>query len=406
MVRNLFFLLTIPGLGISQIPVNEQKNSNPRYYYEQGEELFRKHAYEDALVFYNQSIILNPLYADAYYARAVTKEKLEDVDGALVDYTLACELQPTHFESLLGRAILRFKLEKWSQAELDFRVLLTMPPGETTSIFFQQDAFAAGVTKIFTAQGANDAYLHNYLALTLTRLNKFDSAIVHFDSAFLLSPEADYLVNKGICLQSLDKAADAKEMFERALQLDPDNGIAKHNLGVLSSHQGEPAKAEQWLNDAIDSNPHLPYPYAERAYYELMSGDFIKSIADYSRAIEIDPRDAGYWLNRGIAKEKISDWAGAFSDYSAALQLDKQHEKAWFNRGNLMYRLRKYEEAIKDYDIAIQIHPAYGHAYYNRALSKHYLSMNDKSCDDLNLAAANGFDVNPKVRARICQGHE
>ena len=44
--------------------------------------------------------------------------------------------------------------------------------------------------------------------------------------------------------------------------------------------------------------------------------DYKGAIADYTKAIEIDPNYADAYNNRGIAKDELKDYKGAIADYT------------------------------------------------------------------------------------------
>ena len=62
-------------------------------------------------------------------------------------------------------------------------------------------------------------------------------------------------------------------------------------------------------------------------------GDMEGAIADYCRAIELDPRAAAAYCNRGIAKKAKDDSEGAIADYNRAIELDPKDATAYYNRG-------------------------------------------------------------------------
>jgi tetratricopeptide (TPR) repeat protein len=107
-----------------------------------------------------------------------------------------------------------------------------------------------------------------------------------------------------------------------------------------------------------------------------------EAIADYDKAIEIDPGYAMAYSNRGTARESKGDRHGAFADYNKAIEVDPRNAYAYNIRG-LAREGRSlggtgagrggvgdYDGAIADYTKAIEIYPGYAEAYYNRALAR------------------------------------
>ncbi|HGY5545329.1 MAG TPA: tetratricopeptide repeat protein, partial [Prochlorococcus sp.] len=59
------------------------------------------------------------------------------------------------------------------------------------------------------------------------------------------------------------------------------------------------------------------------------SGDLQGAIADYSKAIEINPQYANAYKNRGIAKELVGDLKGACADWKEASSLGDKDAAGW-----------------------------------------------------------------------------
>jgi tetratricopeptide (TPR) repeat protein len=78
--------------------------------------------------------------------------------------------------------------------------------------------------------------------------------------------------------------------------------------------------------------------------------DVIGYSIDFTRALEINPRLATAYNNRGNAKRGLGDVAGALADYDRALALDPRLAAAYINRG--LTRLLQWQEAEaqRDFD--------------------------------------------------------
>ncbi len=88
------------------------------------------------------------------------------------------------------------------------------------------------------------------------------------------------------------------------------------------------------------------------------SGDYQGAIADFTRAIEIDPQDAAAYYNRGNAKDELGDYQGAISDYNRVIKQYPNHPKthdAYNNRGLSKYKLGDQQGACTDYKKAVSL---------------------------------------------------
>jgi tetratricopeptide (TPR) repeat protein len=379
-----------------------QDRQNFQKLLEQGEKAYHENRYEEALAYFNEYLQHHPNAADAYRMRAATREQLKDLTGAHIDYSLSLELKPDNPEALLSRGTIRLQLERYAEAKEDFLKLLTIPKGETNTIFYQTSPGAGGTNPIFTAQSGIHPQVFNYLGLAELKLKNFKQAITWFDSAIHLQPRAaDYYVNRGMAKEAIN-TADAKSDYQAALQLNPNHTLALHNLSVLKRKTGDPSQAKD-LEEAIESDSSMLYPYLERAYQRLEGGYYKGALEDYDKAISIEKSDPEIWLNRGLVKEKLNDLKGAYADYTQAIALKENFSKAWLNRGNVLQRLSRYKEAVEDYTIALTFQPNYASALYNRAVAKERLKRYSEACQDLLQAEQLGVKPEPRLKAKVCK---
>jgi tetratricopeptide (TPR) repeat protein len=99
-------------------------------------------------------------------------------------------------------------------------------------------------------------------------------------------------------------------------------------------------------------------------------GNFDGAIADFTRAIELNPKDDAPYYNRAQAKRLKKDAAGAIADYTRAIELGSTNPAAYNNRGNARAENNDRDGAIADYTRAIELKPDYARAYDNRAVAK------------------------------------
>src|SRR6516225_8427500 len=110
--------------------------------------------------------------------------------------------------------------------------------------------------------------------------------------------------------------------------------------------------------------------YFNRGIVEKANGDFDGAIADYTRAIEIDPTYAAAYSNRGNAKQAKGDLDGAIADCNRAIELDPKDPMARKYRGVAKKEKGDLDGAIADYNRAIELDPKYSAAYFHRGIAK------------------------------------
>jgi tetratricopeptide (TPR) repeat protein len=126
----------------------------------------------------------------------------------------------------------------------------------------------------------------------------------------------------------------------------------------------------------LDEKDFLEYPSImllanvlnSRGMTQEMLEHFEQAIADYNKAIELNPKYGNAYNNRGNIKSKRSDFKGAIRDYSRAIELNSQFVEAYCNRGIARENLGDHSKALKDFDRAIELNPEYIDGYLRRAM--------------------------------------
>ena len=138
--------------------------------------------------------------------------------------------------------------------------------------------------------------------------------------------------------------------------------------------------------------------YFYRAYEKYILKDYYGAIADYTKAIEINPNNASTYYNRGLVKYKLKDYYGAIEDYTKAIEIDPNFANAYYNRGLSKKNLKDYYGAIADYTKAIEINPNDAKAYNNRGVVKYYSGDTNGACKDGRKALELGYDASALIK--------
>jgi protein O-mannosyl-transferase len=136
----------------------------------------------------------------------------------------------------------------------------------------------------------------------------------------------------------------------------------------------------------------VPLAYYNRAQAFLENGDIGRAIADYSSAIDLNPRYRDAVFNRGAAHERMGDLARAAADYSAAIQLDPTDARGYNNLGVVQARSGALAEAIDSFSRAIERAPSLTSAIFNRGLAYAQSGQIGLASRDLRRACEQGVE--------------
>ncbi|TRT53867.1 MAG: tetratricopeptide repeat protein, partial [Microcystis aeruginosa Ma_QC_C_20070703_M131] len=240
----------------------------------------------------------------------------------------------------------------------------------------------------------------------LHRLGRYEEAIKAFDEAIKQNdPDNVYLAwyGKGLALGELGKAQPAMEAFQQAINTLPKREDLKNFHSSILQNQSvgyrfleNYEQALTVINQAISLVPNNPNHYNEKSSVLNQLKRYDEGLAAITQAINLAPRAAWYY-NRGILYYNQQKYELALADYNKAIDINPNFAEAYNNRGNLYSNQQKYELALADYNKAIDINPNYANAYYNRGLlyynqQKYELALSDYSkAIDINPNYANAY---------------
>ena len=99
------------------------------------------------------------------------------------------------------------------------------------------------------------------------------------------------------------------------------------------------------------------------------AGESLTRITEtYQRALELNPKAAGAWVNIGTAHYRQGSVQQAEVCYRRALEIWPDYALAHFNLGNVCEEMEKLNDAVEHYIAATQHQANYADAHYNLAL--------------------------------------
>ena len=139
--------------------------------------------------------------------------------------------------------------------------------------------------------------------------------------------------------------------------------------GYLYFDTGQMKEADADFTRALEINPRSPDAHLAHGSLHLQRGELEAALNDMSRAIELDPRYASAYDKRCAVKIGMNQPENAIVDCEKALELDPKNHEAWINAGVVYHRfLKRPEAAAAAYARALRLEPNNGIAHFNFGL--------------------------------------
>ena len=124
-----------------------------------------------------------------------------------------------------------------------------------------------------------------------------------------------------------------------------------------------------------------------RGVAKMRREDYEGAIADFDRALELEPDNTEAYSSRGSAKSNIGDIEGAITDLDRAIEIDAGHIGAYVSRAISRQNKGDHQGAIADWDRALDLKPDDGGWYVNRGMVKEIIGDIDGAITDFSRAA-------------------
>jgi tetratricopeptide (TPR) repeat protein len=111
------------------------------------------------------------------------------------------------------------------------------------------------------------------------------------------------------------------------------------------------------FNKAIEINPKFTTAYNNRGRANYKKGDLDAALADYDRAIELNPASHIAYENRAVLRKKRRDFPGALADIDKVIEFKPDLALMWRYRALIKKEAKDYEGALADYEMAIKLDP-------------------------------------------------
>jgi TonB family protein len=290
--------------------------------------------------------------ADGYRNRA-------SCAAAIAEYTKVLSADASQVKALFGRGVCNVMTKNYDAAINDLEGAVKLVPADDQALYYLGIAYdffgrpreaAAHYEQAINANPSlgkwvlSDCVFIDRRQVPKDELRAFGDGVVKACTTSLQQATVDFLapliyLKRGIGFRLKGDFEHSIADLENAQRLSPRFGAVQAQLQITYSARGEAhfdrkefKEAISDITAAININPQNPTPFVNRcAIYLYGMKDYDQAISDCSAAIRLTPRTATAYAHRGYAYEMKKDLKNAVADYNKALEIDPQNQIARTN---------------------------------------------------------------------------
>jgi superkiller protein 3 len=333
--------------------------------------------------------------ADFYFFKGEEHRMQGELKLAISYYEKALQIDSEHEDSLfwMGWCYLP---ERKNPTDDDIELDHTVRHEKSASAF---QKLVAVLEKKGSIGWGNYAVYHN-LGIAQEGIGSYEEAKESFERAIELNPNHAYSYHgTGSVQHRLGLHKEAKESFERAIELNPNDADSYEGLGAAQYSLGLHDEAMKSSEHAIEVDPNNPHPFYNLALSQEALGIYHLALENFDTYLKLEnyqiPKTPAciehaknrvhelkglltntYYYNMGIDYAEKKQYDKAIECYQRAIDLNPKHVNSYCNLGCINYRLGFYREAIENFKSALKIDSEHAASYYNIGLCQEALGNN------------------------------
>ncbi len=388
--------------------------------------------YQDAKIYLDQSIQIDPNNLFAYYYRAYTEYYLGMYETSFEDASVCLRIDPQYVDAYRLQALILMAQGKYKSAidiyeylqkkDIDFEVEDFLNWGIA---YYQLGKYLDAQFYLELPEEHEDADIYYYLAKSYYQVGKLPEALNYLNQALQYSDSlsestaplyyhrAMFRAERGLkqdawddflyahyLMPEITEPATLKDYEMEALTsvfLEQKAQTEKSALDSvrLTGYQdragafianGELDRALSSVAEALAIDSTEAYTYVIRATAHTMTGEFDLALQDLDQASQWDQGQELENISyvRSLVYGEQGAWGKAIEQISVAIEQNPEEASYYADRASFAYEMDNYQAALKDISQAIQQSPEYWEFYNDRAIYYLALGQSQQAIEDCN----------------------
>ena len=349
-------------LSVENYQISAELNPNDKNIWQRlGFALLSSDKYERAIKSFENANRVQAGNTDTYTGLGMSYMKLENYKDAYENFLKAVSLNKYNFSALFLAAVMEIKMEMYDRADSKLAFLSNVAPNEgNTFEYARLKALRDDVDNaIFYANKSlkiNPLMLPSYVLLGQIYTKKLDkaSALKNFETAAQKGMKsAEFYYEWGKSMLHFEMYNDAKEKFEKALEISPENAEFAVYLALSCILNDEFDTVENLVAEIKNKQPDNPVLQLVLGIIDFKNGNY----ADAIQKLKQNGENPINCLYTAMAYEKNGNDGKAREYYELALRYNEKYENAYkkyidflISKNDYVEANRKLRKALKHFE--------------------------------------------------------
>lgn len=340
---------------------------------------------QKAILAFTKALEIDPKLTAAYVKRGNALGEIGQLDKAIADYSAAINIDPGQAIFYMNRGLAHAKKGDYEKVIADCSEAIRLDSKLAGAYFIRGVAFLnrnerhraiAEFTLTLRLEPKN-ALAFNERGMAFAEEGEYDRAIKDYTEATKIDSRLTVAyVNRGIAYRMKSEYERATNEFTKALHLEPNHVAAHFNRALCSIGRKAFEQAIAELDRVLQLDPRHPEAAARR--------EEAVQLRDKSRQVKVEQRRTqlatneqeekkqvrvAAYFTRGVSLLEQGNYPEAIQQFTKALEIDPRDATAYHQRGLAYVEEADYELAIADFNQAIKINPKNAETYCQRAVA-------------------------------------
>lgn len=271
----------------------------------------------------------------------------KEADAALKE---VLNTAPNDLEAQTLRIIWMAYQQKLAPAQTELDKLLPKHPN------YAPLHYAQGLVYMKRRTSSDVTYIRDSKELLNNAIKELVKA-VNLDSNYYQAYNA-----MGVATLQLGNRADAKDLFETALKINPQFATAYDNLGNLELINGNLTEAENYLMKSLKYNSHNPTAMYHLGQVAVRQKDYNKALTWLNHSLHINPNSSPALTLQGECYLVQGNQAAAINSFKKAITVKPENSRPYINLANVYEKRSDAEFAMEQLKTVLAINPRYNDA--------------------------------------------